>query len=292
MEIEMKMHQIISLIILSVGFSQQLPKVVETYENGNIRIINYHKETQRGMEKVKYEAYHYTGQKASEGTYLNGKEDGLWTYWYENGQKRWEGTVKNGKRNGLWTYWHENGQKEKEYTYKDGELDGKATFWYENGQKSSEGNFKGKNKHGGAKKNGIWTRWHENGQKEKEETYKDGELDGLWTRWHENGQKEWEETYKDGELDGLYTLWDENGSLKFKLTLQDGKMSDTETNNFKFAIQNGVKINSSLIKVFKSVFVIDGRFNCFDGSKSTLGNYVNDGDCDCSDCSDEPLLTR
>jgi Zn finger protein HypA/HybF involved in hydrogenase expression len=87
-------------------------------------------------------------------------------------------------------------------------------------------------------------------------------------------------------------LWDENGSLKFKLTLQDGKMSDTETNNFKFAIQNGVKINSSLIKVFKSVFVIDGKFNCFDGSKSIQEDYVNDRYCDCSDCSDEPLLTR
>ena len=83
MEIEMKMHQIILLIILSVGFSQQLPKVVETYENGNIRNITFHKETQTGIEKVKYEAYHYTGRKASEGTYLNGKEDGLWTYWYQ-----------------------------------------------------------------------------------------------------------------------------------------------------------------------------------------------------------------
>jgi len=40
------------------------------------------------------------------------------------------------------------------------------------------------------------------------------------------------------------------------------------------------------------VFVIDGKFNCFDGSKSTQGNYVNDGDCDCSDCSDEPFLIR
>ena len=102
----MKNHPIISLLILSVGFSQQLPKVVETYENGNIRIINYHKETQRGMEKVKYEAYHYTGQKASEGTYLNGKEDGLWTYWYENGQKNSEVTYTDGKESGLGTNWH------------------------------------------------------------------------------------------------------------------------------------------------------------------------------------------
>ena len=113
----MKIYQIISLIILSVGFSQQLPKVVKTHENGNIKNITFHKETPTGIEIVKHEEYYYTGQKASEGTYFNGKEDGLWTYWYENGQKRWEGTVKNGQRKGLWTYWHENGQKGSEVTY-------------------------------------------------------------------------------------------------------------------------------------------------------------------------------
>ena len=100
------MHQIILLIILSVGFSQQLPKVVETYENGNIKNITFHKETPTGIETVKYEGYYYTGQKASEGTFLNGKEDGLWTYWYENGQKNSEVTYTDGKESGLGTNWH------------------------------------------------------------------------------------------------------------------------------------------------------------------------------------------
>jgi antitoxin component YwqK of YwqJK toxin-antitoxin module len=33
----------------------------------------------------------------------------------------------------------------------------------------------------------------------------------------------------------------------------------------------------------------DGKFNCFDGSKSIDASWVNDRECDCSDCSDEPL---
>ena len=118
----MENHPIILLLIFSVGISQQLPKVFETYENGNLKSITYHKETKTGTEKVKYEVYHYTGQKAAEGTYKDGKEDGLWTKWYENGQKFREGTFKDGKQDGLWTDWYENGQKSYEVTYKDGKF--------------------------------------------------------------------------------------------------------------------------------------------------------------------------
>ena len=60
------------------------------------------------------------GQKRREGTYKDGKQDGLWTEWYENGQKRWEKTYKDGEYDGLETVWYENGQKEYERNYKDG----------------------------------------------------------------------------------------------------------------------------------------------------------------------------
>jgi len=251
-------------------------------------------------------------------SFTNGQKNGSYIKWNNNGQKMEEGkyhfprfifggydtTLTKSYRIGKWRHFHNNGILKEEGSYSQRASynlydSGKPynirpseykndwwTYYHDVDVKSAEG------KYIRGVKDSLWTYWYTNGQKEREETYKDGKKDSKWTRWHENGQKEWEETYKDGELDGLYTLWDENGSLKFKLTLQDGKMSDTETNNFKFAIQNGVKINSSLIKVFKSVFVIDGKFNCFDGSKSIQEDYVNDRYCDCSDCSDEPLLTR
>ena len=64
--------------------------------------------------------YYESGQKMSEGTWKDGKEDGLWTWWHENGQKRSEVTYKDGERDGKYNYWHYNGQKENERTYKDG----------------------------------------------------------------------------------------------------------------------------------------------------------------------------
>ena len=91
----MKNHLIISLLILSVGFSQKLTEVVETYENGNIKSITYHKKSRTGIEKVKYEQYYEYGQKKIEETWKDGWEDGLWTWWYENGQKQYEGTYKD-----------------------------------------------------------------------------------------------------------------------------------------------------------------------------------------------------
>ena len=64
----------------------------------------------------------------------------VFTLW--NGQKASEGTFKDGKLEGLQTTWHDNGQKESERTYKDGKEEGLSTAWYRNGQKSWEAMFK------------------------------------------------------------------------------------------------------------------------------------------------------
>jgi hypothetical protein len=68
----MKKILLIALFI-SVGFSQQLAKVVETYENGNIKSITSHKETRNRIEKVKYVEYYENGQKELVKTYKDGK---------------------------------------------------------------------------------------------------------------------------------------------------------------------------------------------------------------------------
>ena len=52
-----------------------------------------------------------------------------------NGKKRWEGTFKNGKLNGLYMEWYMDGQKMIEVTYKNGKEDGLVSSWYSNGQK-------------------------------------------------------------------------------------------------------------------------------------------------------------
>ena len=97
------------------------------------------------------------------------------------GKKEFEGSYKDGKKNGLWTDYHENGQKKSEGNHKDGKLDGLWTNWYANGQKSSEITYKNGKQYiirtyKDGKREGFWTWWYANGQKFYEDVYKDGEL--------------------------------------------------------------------------------------------------------------------
>ena len=134
-------------LLLIVGCSkvegqQKLIPVVETYNDGDIKSITYHKITRNKIKKVKYDEYHSNGQKKKEETYKDGKKDGLWTGWYWHGQKSYEYNYKDGADEGLQSEWYENGQKKYELTYKNGERDGLSTGWYENGQKMAEVTFK------------------------------------------------------------------------------------------------------------------------------------------------------
>ena len=94
---------IITALMLVVGCSesdaqQKVITVTETYKDGDVSKISYHKITGNKIELVKE---------------IN---------WYKNGQKREEGTFKDGEKDGVWTWWHENGQKKREGTYKDDEF--------------------------------------------------------------------------------------------------------------------------------------------------------------------------
>jgi len=110
------------VLLLSIGYSQNLIPVIETYYDGNIKSITYHKKTRSGIKKVKEEGYYEDGQKKFEGVIKNGDSTGIWIFWYENGQKSSEVTFKDGKQDGFVCYWYENGMKSYEGTFKDGEL--------------------------------------------------------------------------------------------------------------------------------------------------------------------------
>ena len=152
---------VISLVIGSVGFSQEIIHT-ETYENGFIDKITYHKKQVFRHEgksidvisPVKMEEYYKNGvlykvetyssfpekyllsrtkwydegQKKSVETYKDGEESGKWTQWYENGQKYVEGTFKNGKEEGVHTMWNKDGTMKKQKNWKDGKEISSKTF--------------------------------------------------------------------------------------------------------------------------------------------------------------------
>jgi hypothetical protein len=54
--------------------------------------------------------WHANGQKALEGRYDQGKQDGPWTWWYATGQKSIHGEYAKGNPTGRWTWWKEDGK--------------------------------------------------------------------------------------------------------------------------------------------------------------------------------------
>ena len=139
----MKNHLIISLLILSVGFSQQ------EYNSNDITEMDNGLWTEKFSDKpITGKVYGYFGEvkpykKVYMGDLLNGKKEGRWkNYYHSTGKKSEDFNFKNGKEVGLFTEWYENGQKKWEWTYKDGKQDGVETYWFDNGQKKSETTYK------------------------------------------------------------------------------------------------------------------------------------------------------
>ena len=222
---------IILLLFLLVSCSKPLDEE-SLIERGGVK---YQQDSQKPYSGKVVRLYEH-GEKKLEGSYKDGKEDGVWTSWYENGQKSSEGNYKDGEYDGLHNTWYENGQKSFEGNYEDGVYDGLHTVWYEDGQKKWELTYDN------GKEDGLVTFWGKNDEKEYKGKYfisdrdndpsllngsyfsfDDGELihsrfkngteDGVWTTWYENRQKKFEVTIKDGEKVSS-KKWNEDGTVK------------------------------------------------------------------------------
>ena len=152
------------LFFLSLGISNQLIPIVETYESGNVKNIYYHRKRSNGIEKIKLEEYYENGFIREQGTFKDGKKDGKWIYWHENGEKRSEGKYKRGAKDGFWVGWYANGVKQGEVTWKEGKEEGLWIIWHENGEMNKELIWKDGKKNGqgkyiwnsGKTYNGLW----------------------------------------------------------------------------------------------------------------------------------------
>ena len=82
--------------------------------------------------------HHDNGNKSVEGNFLNGKQEGVWTYFHKNGSRFRTGKYVDGRANGQWVIWRMDGSKWSEKNYDNGQLNGIETRWHANGKKQSE----------------------------------------------------------------------------------------------------------------------------------------------------------
>ncbi|MCX6295608.1 MAG: TonB family protein, partial [Bacteroidetes bacterium] len=114
--------------------------------------INY-----KDSQKDGYAKYSRKGAVYEEGSFLNGKNDGVWIYYYPTGELNSKINFKNGEKNGEGVYY-----------YKDGTISQKGQFVI--GEKS-----------------GMWMAYDEKGAIASELNYNSNKLDGD-ARYYEKGK--------------------------------------------------------------------------------------------------------
>ena len=197
------------------------------------------------------ETYNYNMSPTVYVQLINSNTHGNLTRWYPEGQMFSDGSFINGNRQGPFSWW-----------YKSGAL--KETSFWENDQQI-------------AKTTQFW----ENGNNYAVANYVKGVLTGKLTWWYEDGQKKEEVNFIEGKRDGLAYWWYSNGNKKGIADISSGKgqvtlFSKDESHFERFNVLND------------KVFCQSGEilFSIENISKDSV-LPINDGTCDCADCSDE-----
>ena len=65
------MHKNLIFLIFFITFAlgSDTSRVVETYNNGKISSISYFKDTEKGLDLIKQEVFHFTGLMSMVGTF-------------------------------------------------------------------------------------------------------------------------------------------------------------------------------------------------------------------------------
>jgi antitoxin component YwqK of YwqJK toxin-antitoxin module len=190
-------------------------------------------ETKNSLKSGSYQEFSQDGVKLIDGQYLNGKQNGTWTYYFPNGKikitgnfvegdggnkSETSGIPKNG-RDGVWLSYYSNGNKDQVSNYSSGQLKGIFKAYYENGQLSEECNYSS------GQLNGIFKTYYENGQLKEECNYLKGEVTGLFKTYYLDGKIKQESTFLSGKLNGITKVHDEKGQIKKELIYKSGKLN-------------------------------------------------------------------
>jgi len=142
-----------------------------------------------------------------EGSYANGKKQGLWKRYYPNGKLKSEINYSNDKPSGPYKTFYENGNLEEEATWTSTASIGKQT-----------GSFK---------------RYHPNGTIHQSFYYADNGLKtGEQKVYHENGQEALVYNMIDGREEGLIKYFDEKGKLTKQKEMTGGTLVKDSIKDF------------------------------------------------------------
>ena len=188
---------ILSICILFGCKQPEIKKIVSSYKNGNPEIV----------------------------TYFPKKDDSL-TYrkefFYESGKQSYIGNIIQGKKDGIWTWWYENGNKKDQCKYVDGFYVDTVYHWYENGQLQQIEIVAGRAVRADdcCNCNGTIIRYDENGKQTEVFTSLNDKLEGVSKTINKDGSYKME-TYSNDKLEGVSKTINKDGSYKMRTYSND-----------------------------------------------------------------------
>ena len=241
--------------------SKYVNKIKDVYQYSD-GICSFHKEYNKyenlvleeemkeGIRNGSYKRYE-NGKIKEEGTYLNNKKDGLWTFHSYNGKEEItfsndvkdgpfkkikgdiiveQGTYSNDLMTGEWIFRWDNGNLKGQGNYIDGDggnlgstgipKNGRDGFWilyHENGNKGQSLNYKN------LLPEGEYLLFYTNGQLEKRSYFVNGLLVGESISYHENGNKLGVRSFVNGKEEGRTFVYYESGNIRTSLNYSNGK---------------------------------------------------------------------
>ena len=174
--------------------------------------------------------------------FIDGILDGPTVSWRENGLKFHQGSYKEGKKNGILTQWSQKKVKILEQNFKDGKLDGLSVRWYRNGQKSSEQIFQDGHivtaigwKPDGERCPstrvvdgvGVLVIYDDFGEETIREEF-EGDRQNRSIERYTNGNIREEGYYLNSQKDGLWIYYRPDGKEHFRITYRAGEKGKTE----------------------------------------------------------------
>ena len=183
-------------------------------------------------------------------SYVDGKAEGPFTYFYPNGDKAQEGHYKNGVMEGPVTVYYTGGKIFGEQYYVSGNRHGQQDYFYRSGKPSFSVTYE----HG--VRNGKFVQWYENGNSKESFTYNQDSLDGVYRYYYADGTLWTEKQYDKGKLLNVVAIYDKNGKELEKGNLKDGNglvyYYDEEGNVYeKITYKGGVQVKTETLRSAK-----------------------------------------
>ncbi len=169
----------------------------------------------KGRKQGNWTEYFITGEKKSQGIFIDGNKSKKWIYYYISGNTEQIGDYLYGKEVGDWIWYYENENILREESFVKGKAEGIFVEYDKNGNEIVKGEY-----YTGLK-DGEWL--YVNDIYKLTGTYEEGIKSGIWKQTNTSTNKVVSETnFYENIKDGIYKLYYDNGVIKVSGKYESG----------------------------------------------------------------------